>query len=116
MRTCKRNVPGVDRQTSDMLALDVKTDEQAIIEEIVELRRQSSVSLEAIGYLMGSDPAQISRYLKGVSSITLTNYLRIARSLGYRCKIVLEKADNSGLDINPLAELKITAHKVHHRL
>ncbi|MEI8150322.1 MAG: helix-turn-helix transcriptional regulator [Hyphomicrobiales bacterium] len=105
----------MDRQTSDMLALDVIKDEQAIIEGIVKLRRQSSVSLEAIGYLMGSDPAQISRYLKGVSSITLTNYLRIARSLGYRCKIVLEKDENCGLDINPLAELKLISHKVHNR-
>lgn len=115
MKTCKREFPGVDRQTSDRLALDVKTDEQAIIENIAELRRQSSVSLEAIGYLMGSDPAQISRYLKGSCSTTLTNYLRIVRALGYRCKIVFDKADTMGLDINPLAELKITAHKVHHR-
>ena len=115
MRTCKREFPGVDRQTSDRLALDVKTDEQAIIEKLAELRRQSSVSLEAIAYLLGSDPAQISRYLKGACSTTLTNYLRIVRALGYRCEIVFEKVDTRGLDINPLAELKITAHKVHHR-
>ena len=114
MRTSKREFPGVDRQTSDRLALDVKTDEQAIIEEIAELRRQSAVSLEAMGYLMGSDPAQISRYLKGACSTTLTNYLRIARALGYRCKVILEKADTAGVDVNRLAELKLAAHKVRH--
>ena len=55
MKTCKRDFPGVDRETSNQLALDVKTDEQTIIEQIAELRRQSAVSLEAMGYLMGSE-------------------------------------------------------------
>ncbi len=115
MKTCKRDFPGVDRATSNQLALDVKTDEQAIIEKIAELRRQSAVSLKAMGYLMGSDPAQISRYLKGTCSTTLKNYLRIARALGYRCKVILEKADTAGVDVNPLTELKLAAHKVRHR-
>lgn len=115
MRTCKRDFPGVDREISNQLELDVKTDEQTIIEQIAEIRRQSAVSLEAMGYLMGSDPAQISRYLKGACSTTLTNYLRIVRALAYRCKVILEKADNAGVDVNLLAELKLAAHKVRHR-
>jgi transcriptional regulator with XRE-family HTH domain len=115
MRTYKNDFPGLDRQASDRLSLDVKTDEQAIVEEIAELRRQSSVSLEAMGFLMGSDPGQLSRYLKGTCSTTLTNYIRIARALGYRSKIVLEKADDAGVNLNLLAELKLSAHKVHHR-
>ena len=114
MKSCKRDFPGVDRKTSNQLALDVKTDEQTIIEQIAEIRRQSAVSLEAIGYLLGSDPAQISRYLKGACSTTLTNYLRIARALGYRCRVILEKSDNAGVDANILAELKLVAHKVRH--
>ena len=115
MKHCRRDFPGLDRATSDRLSEEVTTDEQAILDEIGQLRRLSSVSLEAIGYLMGSDPAQLSRCLKGTCSMTLTNYLRIARALGYRARIALEKADAGGSDINPAAELKIAAHKVRHR-
>lgn len=115
MKTCRNEFPGVDRETSDRLALDVKTDEEVMIKSIADLRRSSSVSLEAIGYLLGSDPARISRYLRDSGSVSLLNYLRIARALGYRCKIIFEKADSSGLKMDPLQELKIAAHDVHHR-
>ena len=115
MRACRNDFPGVDRQTSDYLVLDVKADEEEMIKAIAELRRTSSVSLEAIAYLLGSDPAQLSRYLKGSCSVSLTNYLRIARALGYRCKIAFEKADNSTLNMDLLEELRITTHQVHRR-
>jgi transcriptional regulator with XRE-family HTH domain len=115
MRTCRNAFPGVDRVTSDRLTSDVRADEEAIMNTIAELRRNASVSLEAIGFLLGSDPAQLSRYMKGSCSISLRNYLRIARALGYRCKIALERADNSRLNVNPLEELKITAHQVRRR-
>ena len=115
MRACRNDFPGVDRQTSDYLVLDVKADEEEMIKAIAELRRTSSVSFEAIAYLLGSDSAQLSRYLKGSCSVSLTNYLRIARALGYRCKIAFEKADNSTLNMDLLEELRITTHQVHRR-
>ena len=59
----------------------------------------------------GADPSQISRYLNGSSGVTLTNYLRIARALGFRCRIVLEPAD-AGADNTPLSDLRIASHKV----
>ncbi len=107
MRTCNRKFPGADPEVSDQFALDVAADEKAIVDAIAALREETS-SLEAIGYLLGTDPAQISRHLRGVSSTTLTNYIRIARALGYRCKIVLERAKN---DVLP--DLRIGSHKVH---
>jgi hypothetical protein len=107
MRSCNRNFPGAAADVSDQFALDVAADEKAIVDAIAALRGEAS-SLEAIGYLLGTDPAQISRHLRGVSSTTLTNYIRIARALGYRCKIVLER---SKTDV--LADLKIGSHKVH---
>jgi transcriptional regulator with XRE-family HTH domain len=115
MRTCNRHFPGTDRVTSDRLASDVATDEKAIIDAISELRQKESASLEAIGFLLGADPGQLSRYLKGTCSTSMTNYLRIARALGYRCRIRLEKADESGTDGNLLADLKISSHKVFRR-
>lgn len=115
MKQSRRDFPGLDRETSDRLSRDVTSDEQAILDEIGERRRVSSVSLEAIGYLIGSDPAQLSRCLKGSCSMTLTNYLRIARALGYRAKVTLEKADPGSADITPAAGLKIAQHKVRHR-
>jgi transcriptional regulator with XRE-family HTH domain len=112
MRTRTRNFPGTDHKTSEQLALDVARDEEAIINAMLEIRRTNPMSLEAIAFLLGTDPSQISRYLKGNSSVTLTNYLRIARALGYRCRIVLEVADTAGSGDAALSDLKIASHKV----
>ena len=112
MRTRVRDFPGTDHETSERLALEVARDEEAIISEILELRRMNPMSLEAIGFLLGTDPSQISRYLKGNSSVTLTNYLRIARALGYRCRMVFEPADSEGAGKAPLTDLRIATHKV----
>jgi hypothetical protein len=107
MRSCNRSFPGAAPDVSDQFAMDVATDERAIVDAIAALRREAS-SIEAIGYLLGTDPAQISRHLSGVSSTTLTNYIRIARALGYRSKIVLERAET-----DVLTDLTIGSHKVH---
>jgi transcriptional regulator with XRE-family HTH domain len=112
MRTCNRHFPGTDRRTSNGYARDVASDEKAMIDEISNLREQESASLEAIGCLMGADPAQLSRYLKGTRSTTLTNYIRIARALGYRSKLVLEKADVSEASSHVQSDLKIVPHQV----
>ena len=112
MRTCNRNFPGTDRQTSNGYERDVAIDEKAMIDAISDLREKESASLEAIGYLMGADPAQLSRYLKGTRSTTLTNYIRIARALGYRSKLVLEKADVGEASSHVLSDLKIVPHQV----
>lgn len=111
MRTRTRDFPGTDSESNERLTLDVARDEETIINEILEIRRASSMSLEAIGFLLGADPSQISRYLNGTSSVTLTNYLRIARALGYRCRIVLELADVGPCNTPPL-DLRIASHKV----
>jgi transcriptional regulator with XRE-family HTH domain len=112
MRTRTRDFPGTDHETSEQLALEVAHDEEAILNEILELRQNNPMSLEAIGFLLGTDPSQISRYLKGNSSITLTNYLRIARALGYRCRIVFEPAGAGEAGKAPLSNLRIASHKV----
>ncbi len=111
MRTRTRDFPGTDHETSQRLALDVAEDEKLIIDEILERRQGNPMSLEAIGFMLGADPSQISRYLNGTSSVTLTNYLRIARALGFRCRIVLEPA-GSGPGNTSLSDLRITPHKV----
>lgn len=110
MKTCNRHFPGTDIETSRQLQSDVDVDEKAIVEAIAALRQKES--LEAIGFLLGADPAQISRHLKGTRSTTLTNYLRIARALGYRCKIVLEKAESAPGSGGILSDLRIAPHKV----
>jgi hypothetical protein len=111
MRTRTRDFPGADHETSERLAFDVAGDEKAIIDGLLERRQENPVSLEAIGFLLGADPSQISRYLNGTSSVTLTNYLRIARALGFRCRIVLEAAD-AVPGSTPLSDLRIGSHKV----
>ena len=109
MRTRTRDFPGADPETNERLTREVARDEKAIINEILELRRTNPISLEAIGFLLGADPSQVSRYLKGTSSVTLTNYVRIARALGYRCRIVLELT--MGRVTHPVGP-EIASHKV----
>ena len=111
MKTRTRDFPGADPETSERLAAEIAGDEKAIIDQLLELRRGNPISLEAIGYLLGADPSQISRYLNGISGVTLTNYLRIARALGFRCRIVLEPADADPAH-TPLSDLRVSAHKV----
>jgi hypothetical protein len=111
MRTRTRDFPGTDHETSQRLAADVACDEKRIINEILERRRTNGMSLEAIGFMLGADPSQISRYLNGTSSVTLTNYLRIARALGFRCRVVLEPADSDPGNTS-LSDLRIQPHKV----
>jgi hypothetical protein len=94
------------------MALDVAQDEEAIIHSVLELRRTSPMSLEAMGFLLGTGAGQISRYLNRSAGVTITNYVRIARALGYRCRIVLEKADASPAGHEPLSDLRIEPHKV----
>jgi hypothetical protein len=67
MRTCKRDFPGADHDTSERLAVEVDADERAIVTALGTLREDASISLEAVGYLMGTNPAQLSRYLKGTT-------------------------------------------------
>jgi transcriptional regulator with XRE-family HTH domain len=112
MRTRIRDFPGTDRETNDRLALEVARDEEAFINAMLELRRKNTMSLEAIGFLLGADPSQISRYLKGRSSVTVTNYLRLARALGYRCQIVFKAVDDAGSGNQALSDLKLVPHKV----
>ena len=111
MRTRKRDFPGADHETSERLARDVACDEEAIPNEITGLRRTDPISLEAIGFQLGVDASQVSRYLSGISSVTLANYLRIAGALGYRCRILLELADPDPRHI-PLSGMRISSHKV----
>jgi transcriptional regulator with XRE-family HTH domain len=93
MRTRTRNFPGTDGKASARMMRDVDADEQAAIAAIKELRRAGAISFEAIAFMLGTGANQISRYLNRSASITLTNYLRIARSLGYRCTI--ERVEDS---------------------
>jgi transcriptional regulator with XRE-family HTH domain len=112
MRTRTRDFPGTDEATSQRMALDVAEDEDAIIQSVLELRRSNPMSLEAMGFLLGTGAGQISRYLNRSAGVTITNYVRIARALGYRCRIVLEKADASQPGHQPLSDLRIEPHKV----
>ena len=112
MRTRTRDFPGTDHETSQRLALDVADDEKLIINEILERRQENPMSLEVIGFY-ALEPIQpyFPLILNGTSGVTLTNYLRIARALGFRCRIVLEPA-GPGPGTTSLSDLRIAPHKV----
>jgi len=115
MRACKQNFPGLDRDISDRLSQEVAIDESAILDSLAQLRKERSASLEAIAYILGNNPGRLSGYLKGSTTTSLTNYLRIARALGYRSRIVFQRADSESSDplSDPLSTLRLHVHKVY---
>ena len=118
MKTCNRNFPGTNRTTSDSYARDVAIDEKAMIDAISELRQKESSSLEAIGYLMGADPAQLSRYLKGTAARCLPiicgrTCARVSKQVG------TGKSRRQRCLFRRVSGLRIVTHQVrrthHHR-
>ncbi len=109
-----KDFPGTDRRTNDQLLNDIAADEKAIVTALRSLREQEAVSLEEIGFVLGVGAGQISRYLNGSCGTTLTNYLRIARALGYRCRVVFERQEEGGTPLQATSEQKILPHKVLH--
>lgn len=109
-----KNFPGTDRRTNDQLVNEITADEKAIVAAIRSLREKEAVSLEEIGFLLGVGAGQISRYLSGSCGTTLTNYLRIVRALGYRCRVVFERLEEAGADARTASDQKIPPHRVLH--
>jgi hypothetical protein len=110
MRTRTRDFPGADAELGDRMKSDIAAAEQAAIDALCDLRRTSAISFETIEFVLGSGSGQISRYLNQTSSVTLTNYLRIARCLGYRCRILLEKVEDGG------EQSVVNLNNVSHRI
>lgn len=108
-----KDFPGTDRRTNDQLVNEITADEKAIVAAIRSLREKEAVSLEEIGFLLGVGAGQISRYLSGSCGTTLTNYLRIVRALGYRCRVVFERLEEAG-DSRTASDQKIPPHRVLH--
>ncbi len=98
-----RNFPGTDRRTSERYASDVDADENDIIAAIRALRETEGQSLEALGFLLGLEPAQLSRHLNCTRATSLKNFLRTARALGYRCRMVFTKAE-ADCELKPVAK------------
>jgi hypothetical protein len=109
MSTRTRNFPGADRELDDLMTLDVAADEKAAIDAVCELRRINAISFETIEFVLGSGSGQISRYLNQTKSVTLTDYLRIARCLGYRCRTHLEKMEDGSEQ--SIASLNNVSHR-----
>jgi transcriptional regulator with XRE-family HTH domain len=102
-----KGFPGTDPLTNDRMMNEITADQSAIVAAISALREKEAASLEEIGFLLGIGPGSVSQYLSGVSGTSLTNYLRIARALGYRCRLVLEKVDTPSDASPPVSRQKI---------
>ena len=83
-----------DDARSRRMEEDVAHDERAFLDRLAELREGEGISLETLGFMLGTTGGHISRYLKYDGRITLVNFLRVARALGYRCDIIFKKLDD----------------------
>jgi len=115
-----RNFPGLNAQTSATMLRDVEEDEAALIDALSRLRRENKISLETLAYVLGTAGGHISRYLKQGTNMSLVNYLRISRALGYRCRIQFEKVDDEGVrSLDKVAhrrlEVRSHTHSRNHR-
>jgi transcriptional regulator with XRE-family HTH domain len=102
-----KGFPGTDPLTNDRMMSEIAVDQDAIVAAISSLREKEAASLEEIGFLLGIGPGSVSQYLSGVSGTSLTNYLRIARALGYRCRLVFERVDAPTEGSSPASNQKI---------
>ena len=102
-----KGFPGTDPLTNDRMTSEIAADQNAIVAAISSLREKEAASLEEIGFLLGIGPGSVSQYLSGVSGTSLTNYLRIARALGYRCRLVFERVDAPNEGSSPASNQKI---------
>lgn len=116
MRSCSKTFPGADRKTSDQFASDVSDDERAMVTALRSLRAREALSLEEVGFILGMGAGPLSRCMSGAAGVSLTSYLRIARAMGYRCRVSLEKVKEHGGGGDAVSNVKIAAHRViHHR-
>jgi transcriptional regulator with XRE-family HTH domain len=90
------NFRGIDEPQGCRMDADVAGDEQEMIERLSQLRQASGISLETLGFMIGTAGGHVSRYLRQGGRVTLANYIRIARALGYRSRIVFERVDDDG--------------------
>lgn len=107
MRRCAYGIfPGLCPNQRNHAALE--QDEAALIEALSRLRRENKISLETLAYVLGTEGGHISRYLKQGTNMSLVNYLRISRALGYRCRIQFEKVDHEGVrSLNKVAHSRL---------
>lgn len=109
-RLSHKSFPGVDDETAERFASDVSVQEKQFIDALRVARAAESVSLEELGFLVGISSGQLSRYLSGESALTISTYLRIARSLGYRPRVSWEKILDPAEAALP--NMKVLPHKV----
>ncbi len=103
-----RDFPGLNAQTNATMLRDVEDDEAALIDALSRLRHENKISLETLAYVLGTAGGHISRYLKQGTNMSLVNYLRISRALGYRCRIHFEKVDDEGVrSLNKVAHRRL---------
>lgn len=86
-----KSFPGVDNKMANRFAHDVTMQERAFLDAIGTARQSGNISLEMLEFLTGINAGQLSRYLTGGSPLSIYNYLRIARVLGYQPIITWEK-------------------------
>lgn len=91
-----RKFQGLDEANSGRMDADVACDERDMIEALAQLRHTAGIGLETLAFMLGTASGHVSRRLKHGGNINLTNYLQIARALGYRARIVFEKVDDGG--------------------
>jgi hypothetical protein len=107
----RRTFAGADDRASERMASDVAIDEKRLLTQLGSLRSSEGVSLEALAFLLGAQPAQLSRHLAGKCGTQLANYLRIARALGYRCEVTFRKVDVDDGTVQTTTDLKAPASK-----
>jgi hypothetical protein len=95
------------------MALDVANDEKAIIDAIALLRQNDASSLEAIGFLLGGRLGPDIASSQGEQQYDIDELSSNSASIGYRCKIVLERAETITASKGVLSDPRIGTHMVH---
>lgn len=105
-----KGFPGLDSETAEHFMSDVSAQEKQFIDALRAARADENISLEELEFLLGVSSGQLSRYASGECALTITNYLRIARALGYRPQVTWKRISDPAEAALP--NMKVLPHKV----
>lgn len=82
------NIPLVKKNDMPVPTFTADNKEKALINELVELRKQSHITQEKLAQLTGNKQQAISRFEKCENSPSVKSLCSIANALGYDVKLV----------------------------
>lgn len=84
----KGSIPVKEKKGMPAKTLYVADDEQKLIDDLIEIRKQENISQAELAERTGNSQQSISRFEKKMHSPSMKLYSKIVSALGYEVKLV----------------------------